>query len=91
MRITLTIDDEVVAELERQARVCGASLEQLLNDALRRGLHEISAQPTTQEAFRTRPFDCGPLLIDRIDCIGEVLAMLDAEEFLDLDRRNRLK
>jgi len=69
----------------------GTSLDELANRALRLGLRQFSTQARAQQPFRTRSFDCGPLLIDSIDSIGNVLATLDAEDFLDLDRRNRRK
>jgi hypothetical protein len=91
MRTTLTIDDDVAAQIERLRRTRDASLKDLVNEALRRGLQEIDAEPTGRKPFRTRSFDCGRLLIDNIDCVGEVLAMLDAEHFIEVDRRSKLK
>jgi hypothetical protein len=91
MQTILTIDDDVAAELERLCRARGMNMDQLVNEALRRGLRDIGAHLKAREPFRTRSFDCGRLLLDNVDCIGEVLAILDAEHFIDVDRRNRLK
>src|SRR5713101_2905138 len=45
MRTTLTIDNDVAVELERLRRVRDASLKDVVNDALRRGLREMAASP----------------------------------------------
>jgi hypothetical protein len=47
MRTTLTLDDDVAAALERLRKTCNASLKDLVNEALRRGLKEMmSAMPS---------------------------------------------
>ena len=81
MRTTLTIDDDVAAVLERLRRARDASLKDLINEALRRGLKEMSARPKQREPFRTQPFDVGELLIPSIDNIAEVLAIGEGENF----------
>ena len=42
MRITLTLDDDVAAALQRVRRTRNASLKDVVNDALRRGLNDLS-------------------------------------------------
>jgi len=42
MRTTLTLDDDVAAALERLRRTRNASLKDLVNEALRRGLDNIA-------------------------------------------------
>ena len=42
MRITLRLDDDVAAALERVRRTRNASLKDVVNDALRRGLNDLS-------------------------------------------------
>lgn len=79
MRTTLTIDDDVAAELERQRRVRDASLKELINEALRRGLQEMTTSPKKRKPFRTRSIDAGRLLVASIDNIGELLAEIEGE------------
>jgi hypothetical protein len=79
MRTTLTIDDDVAAELERLRRTGDASLKMLVNDALRRGLQELALPPKKRKPFRTRSFDGGRLLVASIDNIGELLAEVEGE------------
>lgn len=38
MRTTLTLDDDIAAELRRRTRMTGQSLRQVVNQALRQGL-----------------------------------------------------
>jgi Ribbon-helix-helix protein, copG family len=79
MRTTLTIDDDVAAELERLRRAGEASLKDLVNDALRLGLREMTSPPKKRKPFRTRSFDVGGVLVKNIDNIGELLAKIEGE------------
>ena len=45
MRTTLTLDDDVAVALERVREQRGASLKELVNEALRRGLRDMSSRP----------------------------------------------
>ncbi len=80
MRTTLTIDDDVAAELDRLQRSCDVSLKELVNDALRRGLRDLTAPPKKRKPFRTRSFNMGKQLID-IDNVAEALAYAEGENF----------
>lgn len=79
MRMTLTIDDDVGVQIERLRRDRDASLKDVVNDVLRRGLHEVDAPPKKRKPFRTRPIDGVVCLLDNIDNIGEVLAIIEGE------------
>ena len=81
MRTTLTIDDDVAAELEQIRRMRNAKHKALINEVLRRGLQAMAASPKKRKPFRTRSVDCGRLLIDSIDNIAEVLAFAEGEDF----------
>src|SRR5258708_7783832 len=74
MRTTLTLDDDVAAVLERLRRSRNASLKQLINEALRRGLKDMSSRPKRREPVRTRSIALGRVRIFGIDNIGEALA-----------------
>ena len=54
MRTTLTLNDDVAAALERVRRASDASLKDVVNDALRRGLNDFTARPRRREPFRTQ-------------------------------------
>ena len=79
MRTTLTIDEDVAAELERLRRHRNLGRKALINDVLRRGLREMAEPPRKRKAFRTRSFDGGRLLVRSIDNIGELLAEVEGE------------
>jgi hypothetical protein len=80
MRTTLSLDDDIMVELERLRRARSTSLKSVVNEALRRGLREMTAVPRKRKAFRTRAFHIGKPLIN-IDNIAEALASLEGEGF----------
>ena len=81
MRTTLTLDDDVAAALERLHKTRGASLKELVNEALRRGLKEMRARPKRRETFRTQAVALGHLRIGSIDNVAEALAIAESESF----------
>jgi hypothetical protein len=81
VRTTLTIDDDVAALLERLRKKCGATLKDLVNGGLRRGLREMADRPKRREPFRTRSVSLGQLRIGGLDNIGEALAIAEDEAF----------
>jgi hypothetical protein len=81
MRTTLTLDDDVAAALERLRRSREASLKDLVNEALRRGLREMNARPKRGEPFRTRGVALGRLRVGSIDNVAEALAVAEGESF----------
>ena len=81
MRTTLTLDDDVAAELERLRRSRGGRLRDVVNDALRRGLKNMKAPPKRHEPFRTRVVALGRLQLASIDNITEALAVAEGETF----------
>jgi hypothetical protein len=81
MRTTLTIDDDVAAAIERLRRGREASLKEIINEALRRGIKEMSAPAKQRKRFRTRSVRLGALQVPSLDNIAEVLAMAEGEAF----------
>ncbi len=71
MRTTITLDDDVVAELERLRREEGLGLSEAANALIRRGF----AQPRRRATYEHRSADVG-LRVDVAD-IGAVLDVLD--------------
>lgn len=80
MRTTLSLDEDVTVQLERLRRARNASLKDIVNEALRRGLREMTEPPRRRKAFRTRAFHLGKPLIN-IDNVAEALAYLEGEGF----------
>jgi hypothetical protein len=67
-------------QLERLRRARDANLKDLVNEALRLGLREITATPKKRKPFRTRTFDMGPPLIN-IDNVAEAVAYAEGEGY----------
>jgi len=85
MRTTLTLDDDNAVRLERIRKERDASLKDVVNEAIRRGLNAMAEPPPTREPFRTAVHDPGDPFVP-IDNIGDVLEMLDEEDFKDKSR-----
>lgn len=81
MRTTLTLDDDVAASLERLRKKTDSGLKELVNDALRRGLKDMSARPKRTQSFRTKSVALGRVRLASLDNIGEALALAETESF----------
>jgi hypothetical protein len=81
MRTTLTLDDDVAVALERLRRARDASLKDIVNDALRRGLSDLATRPQMRETFQTQSVALGRLRLASIDNISESLAVAEGEAF----------
>lgn len=75
----MTLEDDVAAALERLRRTRDASLKDLINEALRRGLKDMSNRTKRRERLRTRSVALGQLRIAGVDNIGEALAVAEGE------------
>jgi hypothetical protein len=80
MRTTLTLDDDVAARLERLRGARGQSLRDIINDALRRGLDDLTRRPQQRDPFRTKSVDLGRLRLPSIDSVSEILAAAAVSE-----------
>ena len=82
MRTTITLEDDVAALVKKAMKARRASLKVVVNDALRAGLAPPTSQVSEAAApFRTRSFDAGRCLLGSLDSVGEVLAILEGEQF----------
>jgi predicted flavoprotein YhiN len=81
MRTTLTIDDDVAATLERIRELRNATLKDLVNEALRRGLKDMTDRPKHRNHFRTESVALGAVRMTELDNIGEALAIAECEPF----------
>mgnify|MGYP002654389147 FL=1 len=82
VRTTLTLDDDLAAELNRTARLSGRSFKEVVNAVIRQGL-SAGAQPAAAEhlQFVVQPQSCG--LQPGIDPLrlNQLLDQLDVEQF----------
>ena len=81
MRTTLSLDEDVAAMLERLRKTRDENFKDLVNEALRRGLRQMSARPRRRKPFRTRAVSLGRCKLGGIDNISEVLATSEDESF----------
>ena len=77
----MTLDDDVAAALGRARRACDASLKDVVNDALRRGLSDLTIRPKQREPFQTQTIALGRLRLASIDNVSESLAVAEGEAF----------
>jgi hypothetical protein len=81
MRTTLTLDDDVAAQIEQLRKARDLGLKDVVNEALRRGLKEMSAKPKRRQKFETRVHHGGKPYIDNIDNVAEVLALIEGDNY----------
>jgi hypothetical protein len=86
VRTTLTLDDDNAVRLERFRKERNASLKDVVNEAIRRGLNAMNEQPPIRAPFRTGVYDPGKPYF-QVDNIGDVLEVLDEEDFKEKSRK----
>ena len=72
MRTTLSLDDDVAAQLEAWRAKENLTFKQAVNAALRRGFNERS-HPKSRKPFRTKPIDMGRCRLANLDNVWAVL------------------
>ncbi len=81
MRTTLTLDDDVAAQLESVRRARGSTLKAVVNDALREGLTRLANPPRQGRQSFTRPVSLGSPTLPDVDDVAEVLARVEGDAF----------
>lgn len=81
MRTTLSLDDDVAALLARVREANRAGLKEIVNEALRQGLKQMSAPPKRRRPYRIKPVSLGRCLIGNVDNVAEALAIAEGEDF----------
>jgi hypothetical protein len=81
MRTTLTLDDDVAAELERHLKARDVSFKALVNDVLRAGLKQLDAPPKHRPLIHTHGVDLGQSRLPQMDDITDVLAQGEGDGF----------
>lgn len=81
MRTTLSLDDDVAAALERLRQRRDASFKDIVNEALRLGVRQMTRRSTDRVPFATNAVDLGRPLITDLDDIGSVLASVEGDGF----------
>ena len=81
MRMTLSLDADVAALIERIRKSKGASLKEVMNAALREGLTRILEAPTPRKTFRTAVHSSGRCYLPNLDNVAEVVVAAESESF----------
>ena len=81
MRTTLTLDDDVAAELERLQLERKQSFKRIVNEVLREGLQGAGRPRRPHRPFHTHAVDLGHCRLANVDDIAEVLALGESESF----------
>ncbi len=79
MRTTLTLDDDVAALLSKVRAARKAELKQIVNEALRHGLMQMTSQPRLRKPFQTRSVFLGRCLVGNVDNVAEILEIAEDE------------
>jgi hypothetical protein len=74
--MTLKLDHDVATALKRLRKGRSTTYRELVNEALRRGIEQMSARPSSRPDFQTRSVALGRLRISSIDNVSEVLAIV---------------
>jgi len=80
MRVTLDLDDDVAALIQKVREATRASLKVVVNSALREGLVRMVKAPAPRKKFRTGGHSCGRCYLPNLDNTAEVLAITEVAE-----------
>ncbi|MEW6751176.1 MAG: hypothetical protein AB1505_09385 [Candidatus Latescibacterota bacterium] len=81
MRTTLTLDDDVAAQLTRLRESRSVPLRSLINNALREGLRLLAEPERPRPQHSTKEVALGRCLLGSVDDIGEALSIAEGERF----------
>ena len=81
MRTTVTLEDDVAAELGKLQKARDESFKATINAVLRAGLAKLSAKREQKRAaYKTKPVSLGKPRLESLDDISEVLAFAEGED-----------
>lgn len=82
MRITLTLDDDIAAQVRRLRESRNAALKDLINEALRAGLAVMQGgSKQTKRRFQTKPVSLGRCFFTNLDNTAKLLAVVEGENY----------
>jgi hypothetical protein len=81
MRTTLTLDDDVATMVDEIRSRRGASFKDVVNEALRLGLEEMSRPARTRSRYKTPSGSLGKCRLPDLDDISNALAAAEGEGF----------
>ncbi|HEX5497509.1 MAG TPA: type II toxin-antitoxin system VapB family antitoxin [Mycobacteriales bacterium] len=81
MRTTLSLDDDVVAQLAQQRARGGRSFKELVNEALRAGLASMQSGERRSSGPFTHPTSLGRPRLPDVDDVSDVLAIVEGDRY----------
>ena len=81
MRTTLSIDDDVAALLQQMRDGRKGKLKELVNEALRVGLRQMTKPDKRPTQYQTPTVSLGKCLIGSLDDVAGALAASEGERF----------
>jgi len=81
MRTTLTLDDDIVRQIEKVRREKGTKWKTLVNEALRLGLLQMQQKKESNSTPPTQPAALGRCLIGEIVSVSEALSLGEGDSF----------
>jgi hypothetical protein len=81
MRTTLTIDDDLIQKMKKQAHDTGSSFKEIVNKALRAGLKEMH-KPKPGKPYRCRTYSLGYPPRADLDRALDLAELLESEEIV---------
>lgn len=81
MRTTLSLDDDIAAQLEQLRARGDRSFRQLVNDALRVGLAHLDRENAAPRGPFTRAVSLGAPRLPDVDDVSEALAIIEGERY----------
>lgn len=79
MRMTISIDDDVLERARAISAKLGTPFKAIINEALRVGLDQVE-QPGERKVFQTKPHPMGLKPGRNLDNIQELLAQVEGED-----------
>ena len=80
MRTTLSLDDDVAAQLEQLRRDDPRAFKEIVNDLLRRGLSARDAEARAPRGPFTHTVDLGRSRLPDVDDVSEALAIAEGDD-----------
>lgn len=80
MRTTLTLDDDVAAQLEGLRTRGGRPFKQVVDDVLRAGLAQVEREEQASRGPYTRSVFLGEALLPDLDDVSETLALVEGDD-----------
>jgi hypothetical protein len=81
MRTTLTLDEDISIQLKKIQVIQKKSFREIVNQALRLGLREMTRPSPAKKRFKTKGVDLGRCLFGSVDDVAEILAVAEGDTF----------